>query len=51
MARHVELHGEERVVAADARHIDDALPAEALLGFGKGRVGDASLFCSSIVKS
>src|SRR3981081_3379719 len=38
-ARYVERNGGEGVLAADARHIDDALPAEALLGFGKGGVG------------
>src|SRR5882757_9168561 len=41
VARHVQLHREKSVVAADAGHIDHALLAEALLGAGKGRLGNA----------
>src|SRR5882757_1658807 len=41
VARHVQLHRQKGVVAADAGHIHHALLAEALLGAGEGRVRDA----------
>src|SRR5262245_50993404 len=44
VTRHVQLHRQEGVVAADASHIDHALLAETLLGSIGGRVRNALIF-------
>src|SRR5690349_19888958 len=38
VARRVQLHGQERVVAVDPHEVDDGGAPEALLGAGKGDV-------------